>query len=901
MRVRLLALPVVAAVGFLPARVAHAATFNVNSTADAVDAAPGDGVCATAGSVCTLRAAIMEANALAGSHTINVPAGLYVLTIPGIGEESAAQGDLDVTGNVTIAGAGPGTTIVDGGGIDRVFEIIGTASISGMTIRHGAAISAGSPNFGSNFLGGLVENVSTLTLSNCTLEGGRANAGGDIWSGGVGTLTIDRCTISGGEAVDLGITNAAGGGLSLSGGTTVITNSTISGNWTAGSGGAMDLQGGIVTLSNVTVSSNTAGSAGGISSNGAVLTLAHVTLANNVGFPGAVEHYSFDGSRKVTAVNSVFANGLYGNCQSNGPGFNFVSQGGNVESGTDCQFTLGTDHQNADARLGPLVDNGGSTQTHALLAGSDAINAATSAGCTAADQRGTARPKGPACDSGAFELEPAATYKATRTVPILLDVTGAGGAHFTSELTLANRGTLPVTIALTYTAASALGATGSGTVNESLIEGQEMTMPDALAYLRGKGLAIPASGNQGGTLRCVFTGLSTADAAYVGARTTSASGAGRAGLSYPGPRSDATGRGGVRLFGLRSTPADRTNLALVNVDPTDPVTLAVTLTSGTAGDARTYAVPSVTLAPGQWTQINAPDLLVAAGMTNAWATIQPVSGTGQYLAYAVFNDNATADGSYVPAVRVAGGAPKQVLPVLVESDSFQSELVLANPTDQPMQVSMTLALSLGSFLPSANPTLVLTLAPHEQRIIPTVLQAFRQMGLGIEPAAPGQTIVGTLAVTFTPSGGAPASGFVGARTASPAPGGGGYGLFYPGVTAVTQAQEEAWVYGLVQNASSRSNLAILNAGPGLTEITVRVDVFATNFGVLVGGTTVTLPAGGWSQINTILAPYSLSEGYVRIRLTSGTNRFVAYGVVNDGSNPGRGTSDGSYVAMTVVR
>src|ERR1700690_3615662 len=111
-----LALPLV----FSPA--SRAATFNVNSTADAVDASPGDGTCATAGGDCTLRAAIMEANALPGSHTINVPAGLYILTIPGIGEENAAQGDLDVTGSVTIAGAGPGSTIVDGGGIDRVFE-----------------------------------------------------------------------------------------------------------------------------------------------------------------------------------------------------------------------------------------------------------------------------------------------------------------------------------------------------------------------------------------------------------------------------------------------------------------------------------------------------------------------------------------------------------------------------------------------------------------------------------------------------------------------------------------------------------------------------------------------------------------------------------------------------------
>lgn len=874
---------------------ASAATFNVNSTADAVDASPGNGICATAGGDCTLRAAIMEANVLSGSHTINVPAGLYILTIPGTGEENAAQGDLDVTGSVSIVGAGPGATIVDGGGIDRVFEAIGTVQISGMTIRNGVALSPGTPFFGSNFVGGLVENVGTLTLTDCTLEGGRANVGGAIWSGG--TLTIDRCTIGGSEAVNLGISNITGGGLSLVGGTTVITNSTITKNWSAGNGGAIDVENATLTLTNVTLSGNVASGSSVLESTNGIVTLREVTISNNVGTGAAVRHFSFDGTQKVTVVNSILSANTSGNCS----GLNFVSQGGNVESGTDCGFTLGTDHQNADARLGPLVENGGSAQTHALLAGSAAINAGTSAGCTATDQRGIARPKGAACDSGAFELEPAATYRATRTVPILLDVVGSGGAHFTSQLTLANRGTTPVSVALTYTAASALAATGTGTASETLIEGSELFMPDALAYLRGKGLAIPTSGSQGGTLRAVFTGLSSADAAFAGARTTSASGAGRAGLSYPGPRSDATGRDKVHLFGLRDTAADRTNLALVNVDTADSITLRITLTSGVPGDSRTYVLPLVTLAAGQWTQINAPALLRAAAMTNAWATIEPVSGTAQFLAYAVFNDNKTDDGSFVPADRVAGAAPSQVLPVLVESDSFQSELVLANPTSQPMSASLTLTLSAGAFLPSANPTLIFTLAPHEQQIIPDVLRAFRRLGLGIEPSAPGKTIVGTLAVTFTPSGGAPASGFVGARTASPAPTGGGYGLFYSGVPAIGAAQEEAWVYGLVQDSASRSNLAILNAGPAATEIKVRVDVFATNFGVLVGGSNVTLPAGGWFQINTVLAPFSLSEGYVRIRRTSGTNRFVAYGVVNDGATPGRGTSDGSYVAMTVVR
>ena len=93
----------------LPSQV-KAATFTVNSTGDATDANPGDGVAETApdNGVCTLRAAIQEANALAGADTINLPAGTYTLSIAGANEDAAATGDLDITDNLTITGADPG-------------------------------------------------------------------------------------------------------------------------------------------------------------------------------------------------------------------------------------------------------------------------------------------------------------------------------------------------------------------------------------------------------------------------------------------------------------------------------------------------------------------------------------------------------------------------------------------------------------------------------------------------------------------------------------------------------------------------------------------------------------------------------------------------------------------------
>src|SRR5206468_8808141 len=99
------------------------ATFAVNDTSDTPDLSPGDGVCLNANGLCSLRAAVMEANALPGNHTISVPTGTYRLTIAGADEDGAAAGDLDITNDLRIQGAGSASTIIDGGALDRVFQI----------------------------------------------------------------------------------------------------------------------------------------------------------------------------------------------------------------------------------------------------------------------------------------------------------------------------------------------------------------------------------------------------------------------------------------------------------------------------------------------------------------------------------------------------------------------------------------------------------------------------------------------------------------------------------------------------------------------------------------------------------------------------------------------------------
>src|SRR5688500_7395645 len=121
--------------------------FTVTSPIDAVDAAPGDGACASAAGACTLRAAVMEANALAGADTIVLPAGTYGRTIANANagteyeqeEDFAATGDLDVFGDLTLTGAGAAATIIDARGLDRVLHVLeaATVAVSGVTLRGG--------------------------------------------------------------------------------------------------------------------------------------------------------------------------------------------------------------------------------------------------------------------------------------------------------------------------------------------------------------------------------------------------------------------------------------------------------------------------------------------------------------------------------------------------------------------------------------------------------------------------------------------------------------------------------------------------------------------------------------------------------------------------------------------
>jgi parallel beta-helix repeat protein len=253
-----------------------------------------------------------------------------------------------------------------------------------------------------------------LTLTNSTVSGNSLEyygyGGGINARAGGGRLQADvnltNSTVSGNTAH-----LAAGGGISVYNGHSTLNDSTVSGNTAFYSGGGIFVFGGDLTLTNSTVSGNTVegymyGQGGGISSDLGDLTLTNSTVTDNYAntYGGGI-FFSRHGSTLADIANSIVADNhapADANCESP-----LTSLGYNLTNDTSCGFTEPTDLIVADAMLGPLQDNGGPTETHALLPGSPAIDAG-SLDCPppATDQRGVARPQGAACDIGAVEYLP---------------------------------------------------------------------------------------------------------------------------------------------------------------------------------------------------------------------------------------------------------------------------------------------------------------------------------------------------------------------------------------------------------------------------------------------------------------------------------------------------------------
>lgn len=507
-----------------------------------------------------------------------------------------------------------------------------------------------------------------------------------------------------------------------------------------------------------------------------------------------------------------------------------------------------------------------------------------------------------------------------KIVPFVGDVT-TPTAHFTSDIALTNSGTGDATVTFTYTAS--LGS-GSGTVTDVLPAGRQWLIPDVMAFLRAKGLAIPTSGTQGGTLLLTFGGTIREEAVSATARTTTATSApqpaGRSGVAYPAvdPDTGAT-LYPLTFFSLRSNGSDRSNQAIFSTT-SSPVTVKVTAFSGD-GDGRSVVVdPGYTLPGYGWKQYN--DILATAGMTNGWVVVERVSSTGAFSGYAAINSNGTNDASYVAPARRYEALEYFNVPVVVKTSSFGSELVLSNAGPTSATFTLVYRESLAP-PPAAGSVLTATvvLPPMTQQIIPDAVGFIQQNGTpsaGADAsssesltssgeelsrtagAASAATFGGSLHISV--SGAFLGDTFAGARTASPSPAGGGFGTFTPCFYPGSEAAGRASVLGLHADANNRSNLAVVNTGGSAAagSITLSIQVYdGDNGGVAAGAPlVVTLAPGQWFQKSGILTDQGVSNGWVRITRTAGTAPWVAYGVVNDGGKAGQGTGDGSYISMS---
>jgi hypothetical protein len=314
-------------------------------------------------------------------------------------------------------------TISDGGGIWVVFG--GSVSVTGSLIAEnvaaedGGGIAAGwgeGPGGGGQVMvrdsvvrdnragaygGGIsVIDDSHLELSGSAIAQNEAGLRGGGISVTIGaTANISDSSVVGNTAID-------GGGIEIQGAAARLEGVTIAGNEATRFGGGLHLQGGLVHAVNVTLSGNQApdGSAARLN-NTSTLTLSFVTVADHQGSAALW----VDGSSTLRLKHTLLANPAVAECQLD-TGATLAVQGVVLADDSSCSDPSITIDPALRSTLGPLQNNGGLTDTHALLPGSPALDITTD--CTdwdgappvITDQRGIIRPQNGRCDVGAFEF-----------------------------------------------------------------------------------------------------------------------------------------------------------------------------------------------------------------------------------------------------------------------------------------------------------------------------------------------------------------------------------------------------------------------------------------------------------------------------------------------------------------
>src|SRR5438067_2140065 len=353
----------------------------------------------------------------------------------GINAEAGAQ--VEIVNSTIASNKALDYTLNDPNSVDKVYgggiRSLGALTISGSTIRDNVAnvgtmtltsstVSANKTEGSGTGNGGGISNSGTLTLNSVTVRDNYANYnGGGISNSGSVTLnnsTVRNNTANGGD--ELLDQPAYGGGGIFNSNSVTLRGSTVNGNKTTklDGGGLYNYQG-VAFVGNTTFSGNTAsGWGGGVISNSGKTILNHVTLTgNSAAAGGGIYNLTADSTRTIVLASTIIANSPSGYNCAQFAGSQDV-QSGDYNLSDDNSFNTfcaggfqALDLSNANAKLGPLANNGGFTLTHLPLPGSAAIDAIPSGknGCNTMvdpDQRGIARPQGATCDMGAVEYLP---------------------------------------------------------------------------------------------------------------------------------------------------------------------------------------------------------------------------------------------------------------------------------------------------------------------------------------------------------------------------------------------------------------------------------------------------------------------------------------------------------------
>ena len=410
-----------------------AAVFQVNTTADLTDQLPGDGLCASASGACSLRAAIQESNTTSTADHIQLAAGEYLISIPGIDEDQAGSGDLDVSQPVIISGASSNQTIINAQLLDRIFDLLphneeATTVLTGLTLTQGQYDAFNVPVGAAMLI-----NEHDVELTDVVITGNQTKGRG------AAALHIDNsCLVgtavrishnSGQQASTTVYIDGADACLELdtfsitdnhtddhaaiffnTSVTALLRRGLIARNQSRSSTLLLNI-GNLVTMENVTISANQANGAI-LNDGGSELFIRHSTITNNTGVNGLPTTVGgimdvHGGTGLVFLTNSIVT--------GNGPGSlaDDISRGnsllgGNLLGEVTGYASLASDELGVALQLGPLQDLGGFADGHRP----DVfwVDRGEMSACTETDQRGITRPQDgdqdgqTGCDAGAIEL-----------------------------------------------------------------------------------------------------------------------------------------------------------------------------------------------------------------------------------------------------------------------------------------------------------------------------------------------------------------------------------------------------------------------------------------------------------------------------------------------------------------